>query len=165
MPLGNHSGFALGLSLYLNSSALPSSEGYISQYTPQGVYGIILDQIIEVIITLMIVRMIFCPYQDSTYDIRSNIPLRLQEFPRALASGTSLGVGVFLTIYPSSRPNTIQYILNKYYKHNKHYKHSEIEIYLPNLLENIFRYCPAVKALRKINSSSMYIPGRSMLDL
>ena len=50
--------------------------------------------------------MIYCPYQDSTRDIRSNIPLRLQEFPRASPSGTPSGEGVYLTVYPSSRPNT-----------------------------------------------------------
>ena len=30
----------------------------------------------------------------------------LQEFPRALPSGTSSGGGVYLMVYPSSRPNT-----------------------------------------------------------
>ena len=54
----------------------------------------------------MIVKMIYCPYQDSTRDTRSNIPLRLQEFPRASPSGTPSGEGVYLTVYPSSRPNT-----------------------------------------------------------
>ena len=36
----------------------------------------------------------------------SNILLRLQEFPRAASSGTPSGGGVYLTVYPSSRPNT-----------------------------------------------------------
>ena len=35
-----------------------------------------------------------------------DIPLRLQEFPRASPSGTPSVGGVYLTVYPSSRPNT-----------------------------------------------------------
>ena len=35
---------------------------------------------------------------------------------------------------------------------------------LLNLLGNIFPYCPAVKAIRRINSSSIDLPRRSMLD-
>ena len=42
----------------------------------------------------------------STRDIRSNKPLCLQEFPLALPSGTPSGKGLYLTVYPSSRPNT-----------------------------------------------------------
>ena len=38
--------------------------------------------------------------------MRSNIPPRLQEFPRALPLGTPSGQGVYLTVYPSSLPNT-----------------------------------------------------------
>ena len=53
----------------------------------------------------MTVKMIYCPYQDSTRDIRSNIPLRLQEFPWALPLGTPSGEGVYLTAYPSPCPN------------------------------------------------------------
>ena len=41
-----------------------------------------------------------------TWYIRSNIPLRLQEFPPASPSGTSSGGGVYFTVYPSSCPNT-----------------------------------------------------------
>ena len=41
-----------------NSSLFPRSEGYISQYTPWGVYGLILHEINEVNIILMIVKMI-----------------------------------------------------------------------------------------------------------
>ena len=52
----------------------------------------------------MTVKMIYCLYEDSTRDIQSNIPLRLKEFPWALPSGTPSGKGVYLTIYPSSRP-------------------------------------------------------------
>ena len=36
---------------------------------------------------------------------------------------------------------------------------------LLNLLGNIFPYCPAVEAIRRINSSSIDLPGRQMLDL
>ena len=59
--------------------------------------------------------MISCPYEDSTRDIQSNITLRLQEFPRALPSGTPSGQGVYLTVYPSSRHNTdtIYYLLKR----------------------------------------------------
>ena len=38
--------------------------------------------------------------------MRSNIPLCLQEFPWALPSGTPIGEGLYLTVYPTSRPNT-----------------------------------------------------------
>ena len=54
----------------------------------------------------MIFKMMYCPYKDSTRDIWSNIPLCLQELPWALPSGTPSGKGVYLTVYPSSRPNT-----------------------------------------------------------
>ena len=50
--------------------------------------------------------MIYCQYKDSTRDIRSNIPLCLQEFPLALPSGTPSGKGVYLAVYLSSGPNT-----------------------------------------------------------
>ena len=46
----------------LTLSILPSSEGYISGYTPQGVYGIIGNEINEGIISIMILKMIYCPY-------------------------------------------------------------------------------------------------------
>ena len=39
-------------------------------------------------------------------DILSNITLFLQKFPWALPSGTSSGKGLYLTVYPSSHPNT-----------------------------------------------------------
>ena len=39
-------------------------------------------------------------------DIRSNITLCLQEFPGATPSGTLSGKGLYLTVNPSSRPNT-----------------------------------------------------------
>ena len=44
--------------LKLNSSVLPSSEGYISQYTPSGVYGLIVNEINEVNINLILVKII-----------------------------------------------------------------------------------------------------------
>ena len=43
-----------------------------------------------------------------------------------------------------------------------------LKFYTPvllNLLGNIFPYCPAVEAIRRINSSSIDFPGRSILDL
>ena len=54
----------------------------------------------------MTVKIIYCLYQDSTRDIWSNIPLRLQKFPRASPLGTPSDKGVYLTVFPSSRPNT-----------------------------------------------------------
>ena len=41
-----------------NSSVYPRSEVYISQYTPLGVYGLIVNENNEVNISLMIVKMI-----------------------------------------------------------------------------------------------------------
>ena len=48
------------------------------------------------------------PYWDERRDIRSNIPLRLKEFPSAKSEGTPEGKveGVYLTVYPESSPNT-----------------------------------------------------------
>ena len=54
----------------------------------------------------------YCPYKESARDLRSTIPLCLQEFPRALPSGIPSGKGVYLTVYPSSRPNTDTVWLN-----------------------------------------------------
>ena len=45
-----------------NSSVFPRSKGYISQYTPEGVYWLIVHEINEVNIILLIVKMILCPY-------------------------------------------------------------------------------------------------------
>ena len=50
-----------------------------------------------------IMRILY-PYQDKIWDIRSNIPLRLKEFPRAKPEGTP--EGVYLTIYPETNRNT-----------------------------------------------------------
>ena len=44
--------------LKLNSSIFPQSEGYITQYTPEGVYRLIFDENNEVNISIMIVKMI-----------------------------------------------------------------------------------------------------------
>ena len=46
------------------------------------------------------------PYLDGTRDIRSNIALRLKEFPRAKPEGTLNGDGQYLTVYLESNPNT-----------------------------------------------------------
>ena len=46
----------------------------------------------------MIVKMVYCSYQDSTRDIRSRIPIRLQEFPWASPSETPSGKGLYLTV-------------------------------------------------------------------
>ena len=42
------------------------------------------------------------PYKDERRDIRSNIPLCLNELPRAKPEGTPEGKGVYLTVYPES---------------------------------------------------------------
>ena len=44
--------------LKTNSSIFPRSEGYITHYTPYGVYGLIVNENKEVNISLMIVKMI-----------------------------------------------------------------------------------------------------------
>ena len=41
-----------------NSTTFPWSEGHITQYTPQGVYGLIVTENNEVHISLVIVKMI-----------------------------------------------------------------------------------------------------------
>ena len=43
-------------------SVLPSSKGYISRYTPQGVYRLIFIEIYEGIMRVMIGKMIYCAY-------------------------------------------------------------------------------------------------------
>ena len=44
--------------LKTNTLIFPWSEGYITQYTPQGVYGLIVNENNEVNICLMIVKII-----------------------------------------------------------------------------------------------------------
>ena len=46
------------------------------------------------------------PYYKERRDIRSNIPLRLKDFPRAKPEGTPEGGGVILTVYLELSPNT-----------------------------------------------------------
>ena len=41
-----------------NASIFPRSKGYITQYTPEGVYGLIVNENNEVNISLMVVKMI-----------------------------------------------------------------------------------------------------------
>ena len=41
-----------------NSLVFPQSEGYITQYTHQGVYGLLVNDNNEVNISLMIIKMI-----------------------------------------------------------------------------------------------------------
>ena len=47
---------------------------------------------------------------NSGYTVKYN---PLPEFPQALPSGTSSGKGLYLTVYPSSRPNTDTVCSNK----------------------------------------------------
>ena len=49
--------------------------------------------------------MIFCPYQDSTWDTQSNIALRLLVLSQATPSGTPSGGGLYLSVYPLFRPH------------------------------------------------------------
>ena len=62
--------------------------------------------------------MLLCLYQDETRDTRSNIPLRLKEFPRVKPEGTPEGEGVYLTVYPKSSPKRIVY---NFYNHQANY--------------------------------------------
>ena len=61
---------------------------------------------------LIIVKIIYCPYKDSTQDIQSNIPLCLQEFTRATPLGNPSRDAVYLTVYPSHRlnPDTVSVV-------------------------------------------------------
>ena len=75
--------------------------GYILQYTFDGVYRL-TDEIIEVIISLMMDKMIYwaplgkkVKYISFTTGVPWALPLR-----------TPSGKEVYLTVYPSSRPNT-----------------------------------------------------------
>ena len=52
-----------------------------------------------------------------TRDIRLNITICLQEFPRASPSGTRSGKGLYFTGYPSPRPNTDTVSLRKKCSH------------------------------------------------
>ena len=61
--------------LRFNSFNVTSKRGVIPQYTPQGVYGLTVNETYEGIISFMTVYIIYCPYLDSTRDIQSNIPL------------------------------------------------------------------------------------------
>ena len=47
--------------LNLNASVLPLSKGYISQYTPYGICGLIFNEVNELIISLMIIRLVGIP--------------------------------------------------------------------------------------------------------
>ena len=89
--------------LKLISSVLPSSKGYISQYTPQGAYKRIFNDVNQVIISLMIVKNYigFVLGLKSGYTVKYTLRL-----PSGFALGNSSGKGTYLTVYPSSHPNT-----------------------------------------------------------
>ena len=55
---------------------------------------------------LLIPYNILYPYEDETRDIRSNIALCLEEFPRAKPKGTPEGKGLYLTVDSDLSPNT-----------------------------------------------------------
>ena len=79
------------LSIQPEPSGNPS--GYISSYIPPHIIiqiqyiilkdGIIVNETYEGIISFMIVKMIYCPHQDSTWDTLSNIPLCPRELLQA----------------------------------------------------------------------------------
>ena len=48
--------------------------------------------------------IILYPYWDETRDVRSGVPLRLREFPRAKLEGAPEGEGVYLAVCPESSP-------------------------------------------------------------
>ena len=54
---------------------------------------------------IKILKCILYPSKDETRDVRSNLPLRLKEFPRGKPEGTLKGEGVYLTVYPESSPD------------------------------------------------------------
>ena len=58
----------------LTLSILPPSKVYFTVHS-LGSYMLIVNEINERIICLMTFKMIYCPYEDSTQDIQSNIPL------------------------------------------------------------------------------------------
>ena len=80
-------------------------------------------------------------YLDSTWDIRSNIPLCLWEFPPALPLKTPLGEGVYLTVYPSSHPNMDTVYPKKVFNFKDHYE----------------KYIPRLKVFKDINFSILLL--------
>ena len=75
-------------------------------------------------------QIILYPYWDNRRDIRSNIPLRLKEFPRAKPKETSEGRRVYLTVYPESSPNKTLY----------HFNNHLAIVYLVILIDNLYVY-------------------------
>ena len=49
--------------------------------------------------------IILYPYWGETRDVRSGVPLRLREFPRAKPEETPEDKGLYLTIYTDLSPN------------------------------------------------------------
>ena len=89
-----------------NSSIFSRSKGYITEYTPQGVYGLIVNENNEVNISLMIVKNDIMSVLGLNLGYTVKYTGLLREFPRASPSGTPSGKGLYLTVYPSCRPNT-----------------------------------------------------------
>ena len=75
-------------------------------------------------------QIILYPYWDKRRDIRSNIPLRLKEFPRAKPEGTPEGRAVYLTVYPELSPNKTLY----------HFNNHLAIAYLVILIDNLYVY-------------------------
>ena len=73
--------------LKLNSTVVPSSNGYISQYTPSGVYMLIVNEINEIIISIIILKYDILPVLvlSSGYTVKYSFP------PSGVSSGFALG--------------------------------------------------------------------------
>ena len=84
--------------LKLNSKVLPSSKGYSSQYTPYGVYRLIVNEINEGISSIIILKNVILPVLGLNlgYTVKYR-PLSLG-IPLGSPSGTPSGGGLYLTV-------------------------------------------------------------------
>ena len=60
---------------------ITSKQGVYFTVHSLGVHRLIVNKTYEGNIRFMTVKIIYCPYEDSTWDIQSNIPNCFQEFP------------------------------------------------------------------------------------
>ena len=70
-----------------NSTVLPSSKGYISQYTPLGVYGLIVDKNKEGIISVIILANVILPI----LGLNLGYTVKYSPLPSGVPSGFALG--------------------------------------------------------------------------
>ena len=103
--------------------------------------------------------------RSNSWDIRSNITLCLQEFPRALPTGTLSGKGIYLTVYPLSCPNTdTVYHLKKvlYWKFTLSILPSELIVFPSKHTSNIHprecivKYTPSMMVIRERLISTLH---------